>query len=698
MALGGARRGDERIIYAAAIRSRTIFQLVFLRLMSLMKHRNLSLACLLAVGALVGFALYALINASVWRLIEDEARLTSERWARRLSQEITDFHEIAATGRLSDPDRAALRNAVVHGDVFRFKIFDAEGGLSLVSDALEPTVVDEPTLTEHNAIAAQVLASGRSHTAVSTGTPPRRPALYAETYLPVDVNGQRVAVIEVYADISGVLERHNAVIRDFTLMVLALALIGFGAPTIAFVRRSRELQRQRVIGNSTKALMAARDEAARMALRDPLTGLRNRRALTNSYESERDRGEQPLALLLFDIDHFKSINDGAGHDAGDAVLCELSEILKGAVSGRGVVGRLGGDEFLAIIRVGTVDDARRLAETIRAAVDTRPTLQRFSPAPTLSIGVLPSVGPAVAFSAALRKADLALYEAKRAGRNRAICYSEEMGARDRDEKHVLREVHGAMKAGEITPFYLPIVDLSDGRIIGLEALARWRHPERGLLTPEQFQPAFQDQVFAARITWAVIEQAFTDAAGFRARGRDVGRISINVVGEQLAQDGFAAALLERARRAGLGPDELCVELTEQALLSSRQDAVRESLEALTRQGVIIALDDFGSGFASLTHLRELPIRLLKLDLSIVRGLDDDAVTRAVAGSIVGLAHSLGIEVIAEGVENAHVERILREIRCDAAQGFRYARALPADAIEVTLRDGLAVSRSAEAVA
>jgi len=285
----------------------------------------------------------------------------------------------------------------------------------------------------------------------------------------------------------------------------------------------------------------------------------------------------------------------------------------------------------------------------------------------------------------MKRADLALYEAKRQGRAQVAVYDSGLGDAFHVRQSTLRAVDHALRAGQIVPCYQPTFCLETGALAGFEALARWQHPERGLLAPGAFREAIDDPALATRISEAVLATLVADAARLRALGLRFGRLAINVTELQLLDNGFLGRLDEWLAANAVGYGDLTIELTENILLSRRTETIRQRLETLSARGAQIAFDDFGTGFASLTHLREFRIDRLKIDTSFVRTLTTDSSSAAIVAGLVYMAHKLGIEVVAEGIEDGATERCVREMGCDVGQGWHYARPLPLDGVVAFIR-------------
>jgi diguanylate cyclase (GGDEF)-like protein/PAS domain S-box-containing protein len=420
----------------------------------------------------------------------------------------------------------------------------------------------------------------------------------------------------------------------------------------------------------------AKEALRHLAYHDPLTGLPNRTTLNEA--AARAMAEQaPVALSLLDLDGFKHVNDTMGHAAGDAVLRAVAARLTPRAGSRGLLARLGGDEF-ALLLSGEEAVAER--EAITAAL-----LQALEEAPfpvgdrifriTASAGLVLAPPGHGTPERLLADADLALYRAKAAGGSVFRAYS----VRDREEyedRRLLEEEIGqAAERGEFVLHYQPQVHLADGRLIGAEALLRWRHPRRGLLAPAAFLEALESSRHAQDVGDWIIDEACRQAAEWRRAGLSL-RVGANLFSEQLRVGGLDAAVGAALARWDLPAEALELELTENIALRQEED-VLTSLRALRARGIGLAFDDFGTGFASLVTLRDVPVTRLKIDRSFITGVADLAHDAAIVEAVLALGRGLGLGVIAEGIETAEQERFLIGRGCQEGQGYRYGRPMPA---------------------
>jgi diguanylate cyclase (GGDEF)-like protein len=435
---------------------------------------------------------------------------------------------------------------------------------------------------------------------------------------------------------------------------------------------------------SARALVSFRDvltlaDSRKQARTDELTGLGNRRRLHEHLARAFGRDEPSLALLVVDLDRFKEINDTLGHPVGDELLRSIGPRLAGAVRSGEFVARLGGDEF-AVVVDGPIDEAqaRTVAARIRAAISAPFELDGMAVRIDASIGI--AIAPQHGFDAdtLLQRADIAMYQAKNA-RAGADVYLPDRDMHSRRRLERIERLRTAVSTGEIVVHYQPLCDITTGELLGMEALARWEHPEDGLLPPSEFVTLAEQFGLSRALTATVLDSALAACRQWRVSRPHI-YVSVNLSPSDLLDAGLPDRVSAMLGSHGLPGDALVLEITENTLMSDPVRA-RETLGYLRRLGVNVAIDDFGTGYSSLAYLRELPVDLLKLDRSFVTGMDVDRHLRAIVGSTVGLAHSLGLRMVAEGVETSGVLERLAVLGADIGQGWFLGRPMTASAAQ-----------------
>ncbi|MGY1804908.1 putative bifunctional diguanylate cyclase/phosphodiesterase [Blastococcus sp. SYSU D00922] len=459
-----------------------------------------------------------------------------------------------------------------------------------------------------------------------------------------------------------------------TLLTGALTGAGSGAAWCAGLAAVASGTRLAVNVREIAALAVTRREA----LTDELTGLANRRALLRRVEELCAEGT-PVALALLDVDKFKEVNDALGHAAGDDLLCMVARRLEPALRAGDLLGRLGGDEFAVVAAL----EPHLPAAEAALALGTRLHERLAEPFPvegmfvhaSASIGVTTTDDDVARPSHLLRRADVAMYDAKRSGSGVAL-YDGDRHADSRGHLALVEELRRALTDGQLVLHHQPQLDVATGQVSGVEALVRWAHPERGLLFPGDFLPLAEVHGLMGALTETVLEQAVAQAAEWRRQGLDL-RMSVNLSASNLLDVGLPGRVAELLATQGLPPAALVLEVTESVLITD-PDRSLAVVGALARLGATVSIDDFGTGYSSLAYLRDLPVAELKLDRSFTADLLTDERTEAIVASTIELAHRLGLRVVAEGVEDEPTLRHLDALSCDVSQGYLHSRPLPAD--------------------
>jgi predicted signal transduction protein with EAL and GGDEF domain len=446
----------------------------------------------------------------------------------------------------------------------------------------------------------------------------------------------------------------------------------------------------------------AQEQLAHQATHDALTGLANRLLFRDRLElvlARAARRHSFAALLFLDLDRFKDVNDTLGHSAGDRLLRDVSDRLKGVLrasdtvarfgAGEFTLARFGGDEFVVLCEdLASEGDAVRVAERIQQALLSPFVLERSEHVVTASIGIVVASGTNCDAESLLRDADIAMYRAKELGPGRWEVFDELIRNRALERVGIERELRRALELGELRLHYQPVVKLDDGALQSVEALVRWQHPERGLVPPGDFIPIAEESGLILQIGAWTLREACEQACRWRAEFGDRAPlpVSVNVSARQLAQPELPEIVGRVLRQTGMSAGDLAIEVTESALIEDSSVAAT-SLRELKVLGVRILLDDFGTGYSSLSHLQRFPIDALKIDRSFVmhlgKGGDECAIVRAIAA----MAGALGLDVVAEGVETVEQAEEAWALGCCWAQGYYFARPAPPAEVESLLRSG-----------
>jgi diguanylate cyclase (GGDEF)-like protein len=437
-----------------------------------------------------------------------------------------------------------------------------------------------------------------------------------------------------------------------------------------------------------KDLLRTQERLSYQSLHDALTGLPNRLLVMDRAEqmlARARRAGRPVAVLYVDIDGFKHVNDSLGHAAGDEVLRVVSSRLAEVVREADTVGRLGGDEFVVLLEDLTLDAGPELVSERICQVLSQPIEVERTSGQTLSVTA--SVGIALGHQGSadelLRDADFALYEAKSAGKNRWIVFESNMQTAAQDRLELEMDLKGGLEAGQFFLLYQPTFDLESETITGVEALIRWRHPTRGVIAPDAFIPLAEETGLIVPIGRWVLQTACQQAAAWHRQNRTLG-ISINVSARQLDDINLVEDVAQTLARTGVDPRTVTLEMTETTLMRDAE-AAASRLRALKVLGVRIAIDDFGTGYSSLAYLRQFPVDALKIDRSFISAIAASGDSKALIHTLVQLGKTLGLETLAEGIEEQFQLRQLQLEHCDSGQGFLFARPLQADEIDELLQ-------------
>lgn len=453
---------------------------------------------------------------------------------------------------------------------------------------------------------------------------------------------------------------------DRTLVIallLNVALILFG------------WRRHRFLSNEVRVRTAAEERAHMLASRDPLTGFLNRRSLAEEGAAmfvRAQRRRKAMALMIIDLDHFKTINDMHGHAVGDALLRAVAGEIAAAMPPIALTSRLGGDEFACgfLFDPAQPDMIERIADKLVARMAQPFDAEGFRLHISCSIGIARSDFDCSNIDALMRSADIAMYAAKKAGRNRHAWFDHSMERELQTRNELESGLRTAIPRGEIVPYFEQQVDLQTGRLHGFEVLARWEHPTRGLISPELFIPIAEETGMIADMSLSIMSQAFA-----AARDWDPSiNLSVNISPWQLRDAWLAQKIIKVLTETGFPASRLEIEITESALFENL--ALAQSIVgSLKNQGARLALDDFGTGYSSLAHLRALPFDRIKIDKSFVISLNESADSAAIVNAIVSLGESLNLPITAEGVEDEAIEARLKALGCAKAQGWHYGKPL-----------------------
>jgi diguanylate cyclase (GGDEF)-like protein len=445
-------------------------------------------------------------------------------------------------------------------------------------------------------------------------------------------------------------------------------------------------------GRDISERVVLEEELTRQAFHDGLTGLANRALFRDRLDQalvRSTRSREPLALLLVDLDGFKQINDSFGHDVGDQLLQQVAARFTDVTRPSDTVARFGGDEFAVLVEGGTETQAVALADRLLARLSRPATVGDRTLAFGASIGIVLHAGrESTGREELIRRADIAMYAAKNSGRGRYEVFRGEMAREFGETLGLEYELRLGLQRNEFRLHYQPEIEVVGGAIVGAEALLRWTSPTRGVVSPGEFIPAAEATGMIVQLGELALREACDQTARWEREGLLPERFVtwVNLSGTQLSAGGMDELVRRTLSDTGLGASRLGLEVTETAIVQggSSGERARAELQSLHEDGVSIAIDDFGTGFSSLAQLRRFPIDMIKVDRSFVQGAEHDPRDAAITANVVSLAHALGLVAMAEGIESETQLASLRELGCDLAQGFLFARAVSPDDLALLL--------------
>lgn len=516
-----------------------------------------------------------------------------------------------------------------------------------------------------------ILGSGLNEIIVRWDSPPHQPDIFAEVYHPIKSAGQTVYLLRVLVDLEDRAALYRNLLITGTLILLALAALFFMIPTRKFlqIRRGKH---------------EADEKAHFLATHDLMTGLANRNAFQDNASrllGDCRSNQEECVLILIDIDGFKDINDFYGHDAGDQLLKQVAGALMSSFPDDSLIARIGGDEFAVMVRSSAIK-AGSVAEYLDIPVSFEINLNQRIQNLEVSIaaGMVKFPRDGTHLQELMLNADLAWYSAKKSSVRRFCEFDASLRQQFQTRINLLQDFSRALDMGQIIPHYQPLVCAITGRVDGFEALARWQHPTRGLLTPAFFHEALEDRQIAQALGTHMLGAITTDMAAWKAQGLPFETVGLNVTDADLLRPGFSLDVIAELSRHGLSGRELAIEITENCLFGGEKAVMAAKLEELRSAGCHVALDDFGTGYSSITHIKDMPVTAVKIDKSFIRAIAKDSADQAIVRALVDLGGSIGFKLVAEGVETDQQRRVVQTLGCHLIQGFYYAKPVPANEV------------------
>jgi diguanylate cyclase (GGDEF)-like protein len=629
---------------------------------------------------------FAAVKFTTDHLLYQHATSAAQHWARYIADNVTDLEYIATGEQPSSASMEFFQWAQRIGLVYRYEIFNRQGFSQLVSDRERTSLVD---VSEFSPNAARSAVGRKPIVAVVESDGQNQPSYLAQSYVPVVVEGQPIAVVAAFVDQT---DERDAFFQTFLVAAFGLCLmtgLAFTLPAAAWYRRTKEKER-------------ADEQIRYLAHHDSMTGLDNRFRLTEKLQRSLialpDRGGK-LALHYVDLDRFKDVNDTLGHDAGDNLIQAVAERLRTVARKKDIVARIGGDEF-TIVQVDATDkaEAEALAQRVIGTLQQPFVINGQTVSVGASVGVAMAPGDGIDVAQLMRCADLALYKAKADGRNCARFFTPQLGIANQARLTLELALRAAVANDGFDLHFQPVYESANNALVGFEALIRLP-PFNGddMISPSVFIPVAEEFGLIGYIGDWVLRKACRIAAAWPEHLT----VSINMSPAQFTCGNIHKSVDEALRESGLAAHRLEIEITEGLLLGDTE-AVLEQLRELKRLGVSIVMDDFGTGYSSLNYLWRFHFDKIKIDKSFISAYGSvDGNAETVIKTIVALGRSLNVQVTVEGVETDRQARFVSDLRADQVQGFYFGRPMPASEIGAEIlqnfqrTDGVARDRAAE---
>ncbi|MDT8420500.1 MAG: EAL domain-containing protein [Desulfuromonadales bacterium] len=611
------------------------------------------------------------------KLLLDTTEQSAVNAARVIVESFPSLHPETFLKPLETSQRQSIDNLTSHYDIYRIKVFDPAGRI-IYSTRAE----DIGSINRKDYFRNQVARGETIHKLVSKkqlsmeGVEVKKDV--AEIYVPVMLEEQFVGAFEFYFDITKQKATIASISRSSFSFLLFVTLVILALFCSLGLRMKRVMERQR----------QTEQEIFQLAYSDALTGLPNRHLFLDRLGltlTQAERSGQIVALLYMDIDHFKTVNDTLGHDLGDLLLKSVTARMKEKVRKSDTLARIGGDEFVLLASgLQYPEDAVTIAKTLLEVFVSPFTLNGNNLFVTPSIGITTFPEDGLTAGQLLKQADIAMYSAKQKGRNTYACFSQEMNEKIQECHDIESCLRGALAKNQFSLVYQPQIDLKTGQVVAAEALLRWRHPERGLIPPDLFIPIAEKTGLIAQIGEWVLAEACSQGRSWADIGYPPLRIAVNLSAYQLKQKDFIDTVERILCDTGIPRHLLELELTESLAMEDSASNIA-TLYELKKLGINLSIDDFGTGHSSLSYLKDLPIRQIKIDRSFIGRLPGGKHSSAIVEAIIAMARSLDLVVTAEGVETESQLDFLKTHKCDLAQGYFTGRPAPAEEFSLLLK-------------
>lgn len=665
----------------------------------MMRGRNFNppLVIILAAVAFVVSAYVGIDRTLNWLLLKD-ANSIGMNWVHHMENHLPESpHRIEPGGqhdpvKAQDPGNLATfaMDILSIGNIYQVDFIDADdrrvdsfGGYpvhglghskpsqterTISHDGSASDLEDRWKLPLDSDLVTHILEQGQNQIVLRRDGPLHQPKVFAEVYHPIQLGADTICLVRVLLD----LEARAAVYRN-TLIISSLVLLLVVALVCTFPART--------FLQIKKGKIEADGKAHFLATHDLMSGLFNRNAFQDRAsrmleELERSGGQG--VLFLVDIDGFKDINDFYGHDVGDQLLKQLAGALEHSFPTNSLIARMGGDEFAVLapatgVDPGSVTEYLDIPKAFEINLNQRVQILEISTAAGLAR--FPRDGTKL--RELMLNADLAWYNAKKSGYRRVIEFSSDLRQQFQTRIDLLRDFSRALEAGQIVPHYQALICSATGRVDGFEALARWQHPTKGLLTPAYFHEVLEDSQIAQALGNYMLNAIATDMDDWKSRGVKFKTVGLNVTDADLLRPGFSLDVIAVLSRHGLTGEELAIEVTENCLFGGDKSMIAAKLKELRTAGCHVALDDFGTGYSSVTHIKDMPVSAVKIDKSFIREIANDTADQAIVRALVGMGEAIGFKLVAEGVETEEQMQLVQALGCHLIQGFYHSRPVPA---------------------
>lgn len=624
----------------------------------------------LMLGIITG--VHYVLENTIDNTIAERAEKGGFKWAKFFATKLPNIEVLVSTGIPTERQEEIIQSIIDADDVFRFLIFDPEGHLVYVSDIEEYRIERGPNVNE---IAFDVYSTGKSWVEVRSGVDnPHRPVAYAQTIVPVvSQDDVRIGTVEVFTDQTKIKDLLRTQFQPILYALPFLCAMLYLIPSLGFVLKANQLRKRAL-------------EVEHLNRYDTLTGVLNRGTLTKHLDTQLKRKKKaiPIGVMFIDVDKFKEINDQYGHEFGDVYLCHIADKLQTILSKRGLVGRMGGDEFVLTVQKLTRTEFVTLAEVLRSKIN-RPFRHRGQTiVGSISIGCYHCKDNEL-LRDIVHKADLALYSAKTNGRNRVEHYCEGLEGIQARRRLIEDHLQIAFEKDRFHIQFQPIINATNKKVAGFEALLRIDTDCDPPLSPAEFIPIAEEIGLIDEIGLLVLRKSIVQAKLWP----DNVFISVNLSPLQFRSGTIFQKTRNLLDELGFPTNRLEFEITESTLANEDFNVAKQLLD-LSELGITIAMDDFGTGYSSLGHLWQYPFDKLKIDRSFLLGFDDNHERhRDIIETIVTLGHKMGMRVVAEGIEKEDHVNLLEEVKCDLYQGFFFGKPMSgALATEFLLEEGV----------